>query len=354
MKPSGIVSSLPSHPEALWFADAGLGLMIHWGIAALHGKLDLSWAMIANTPYDRAGAPHNKITPRDYWALADRFAPQCYDPDAWLAPAAAAGFRYAVMTAMHHDGYTLWPSRHSSFGVQSTPGGRDLIGPYVAACRRHGLKVGIYLSPPDWYFDREYMSFNYETMGSFDADKMRNGGIQFDIDHKPTQISQPPPEHEEARRRLFHARVRELLTLYGRIDILWFDGGTWDNEVRDIALSLQPHLVINSRSCAGHFESTECKFPTAPATTWLETVHCWQSCDVKMPNGAPVEVWGYLATENYKSAQWVANGYRLLRQLGGNFLVNVSPRADGTLPDIVYDRFAELREELREVRQALP
>ncbi|NNM87599.1 MAG: glycoside hydrolase, partial [Phycisphaerae bacterium] len=152
-----------THPEAQWFPRAGLGLFIHWGIASVHGGIDLSWGMIANTPWDAAAQGKNKITPEDYWALAPRFQPDRYNPDLWLKAAADAGFQYAVLTTQHHDGYTLWPSRYSSLGVQTHLAGRDLVRPYVEACRRHGLKVGLYYSPPDWLFDRDYKSFNYGT-----------------------------------------------------------------------------------------------------------------------------------------------------------------------------------------------
>lgn len=341
---SGVAVSKPaSHPEAAWFPEAGLGLMVHWGLASVHGGLDLSWGMIANTPWDAAGAPGNKITPREYWRLAERFLPAAYDPEPWVAAAARAGFRYAVFTAMHHDGYTLWPSACSDFGVQSHLGGWDLVAPFVEACRRHGLKVGLYLSPPDWHFDREVMSFNYPSMGGLVGDRRDGAAPVFDQDHRPSEISAPSPGHLSRRRALFHARIHELLTRYGRIDLLWFDGGVRDNDARDLALALQPHLVINSRSCDGHYDCTECHLPSAPPTGWFETVHCWQSCEIRTPRGAPVDVWGYLKTETYKSAAWAYGSYRQLRGWGGNFLLNVGPRPDGSMPGIVLQRLAEFQ-----------
>ncbi|HRJ71989.1 MAG TPA: alpha-L-fucosidase [Terrimicrobiaceae bacterium] len=346
MRPEGIVSSRPTHPEAQWFGTAGLGLMVHWGLPAVHGNLETSWSMIANTPWDAAGAPGNKITPAEYWKLAADFRPENFAPNDWIAAAARAGFRYAVFVAMHHDGYTMWPSRSSRFGVQSTPVGRDLVGPYVEACRRAGIKVGLYLSPPDWHFDRKHMSFNYRSMGGLEGNRKDPTVPMFDEHHRPAVIAPPSADHLAERRQLFHARIRELLTDYGRIDLLWFDGGTWDNDARDLALSIQPHLVINSRICAGHFESTECGFPAEPPVTWMETCYCWQTCDLLMPNGAPVEVWGYLDRETYKPARWVADAYRKLRNWNVNFLLNVSPRPDGTMPPIVYQRFQELQKEL--------
>jgi alpha-L-fucosidase len=332
-----------SHPGAQWFPRAGLGLMIHWGLSSVHGGIDLSWGMLANTPWDASGAPANKITPREYWKLADRFQPVRYDPEPWIAAAARAGFKYAVFVAMHHDGYTLWPSAHSDFGVHTHLGGRDLVAPFVDACKRHGLKVGLYLSPPDWHFDREVMSFNYPSLGGLDRKRPVTGIPRFDQDHAPADVPDPSPEQDARRRAAFHGRIQELLTRYGRVDLLWFDGGTHDNAARDLALRLQPHLVINSRSCDGHFGSSECHLPETPPTGWFETVHCWQSCDLLTPRGTNVDVWGYLKTETFKSARWAHDAHRRLKAWNANFLINVAPRPDGEMPPVVLERLEEFR-----------
>jgi alpha-L-fucosidase len=326
------------HPEAQWFPRAGLGLFIHWGIASVHGDLDLSWSMIANTRYDSAAQGRNKVTPEEYWRLAERFNPTHTNPDKWLAAAKAAGFQYAVFTAMHHDGYTLWPSAYGAMGVQQSLPNRDFVGPFVEACRKHGLKVGLYYSPPDWYFDRQYMSFNYRSDGqSRDA-----GRPTFDTQHQPGVLPPRPPEHIARQREIFHGRVEELLTRYGRIDLLWFDGGAHDNEIRDRARQLQPHIVINDRSCDGDFAHTECYLPDEPSDGWLETCHCWQHSDLQTPDGAHIDFWGYLKEEQYKPAAWMLESLVRLRSLGGNFLANVGPRPNGQLPDVVYERFGEV------------
>jgi alpha-L-fucosidase len=325
------------HPEAQWFPAAGLGLFVHWGLASAHGFMDLSWGMMANTPYDAAAGGANKLPPEEYWKLAERFQPDRYDPDKWLAAAAAAGCQYAVLTAMHHDGYTLWPTEHGDLGVQSHLGGRDLVRPFVDACRRHGLKVGLYYSPPDWRFDRRYMSFNY---GSGDQ-KRFPGRPHFDTHHQPCAIPLKPEDHSRRGREIWLARVEELLTRYGRIDLLWFDGGGHDNAIRDRALELQPHLVINSRSCDGDYGSTECSLPSERFTGWFETPHCWQHSDLIGPWGGNVDFWGYLDKEQYKSTAWMLETLVRLRTWGGNLLINVGPRPDGELPDVVYQRLAE-------------
>ena len=149
-----------------WFPQAGLGLFVHWGLASIPGNLDLSWGMMKNTPWDASVQNRNKLTPAAYFALAKQFNPTNYHPDRWLKAAKDAGFGYAVLTTRHHDGFALWPSKHGDFNTRTYLGGRDLVREYVDACRRQGLKVGFYYSPPDWYFDRQYRSFGYGTQGN--------------------------------------------------------------------------------------------------------------------------------------------------------------------------------------------
>ena len=298
---------------------------------------------MANTPWDIAAQGRNKVTPREYWKLADRFAPEKYDPEKWIAAAAHAGFKYAVFTAMHHDGYTLWPSKYSELGTHTHLNSFDFVGPYVDACRKYNLRVGIYYSPPDWYFDRDFMSFNYKSF-SFNIHTIKNisDHAAFDIDHQSCVRPTTPERHVKERRNLFHHRVEELLTRYGKIDLLWFDGGTHDNELRDQIRKIQPHIVLNSRSLDGDYDCTECSLPTVKPSGWFETCHCWQASDIRHPSGSMVDVWGYLSSEKYKSAQWMIDNYSKLRNWGANFLVNVGPRPDGQLPQIVYQRLDEV------------
>jgi alpha-L-fucosidase len=164
-----------AHRDATWFDGAGLGLFIHWGISSAHGKADLSWAMIKDKPWNAGSEISIDITPAEYWALTERFDPQNYNPKHWLAAAKAAGATYAVLTAKHHDGYTLWPSESGEIGVKTSLGGRDLVRPFVEACREVGLKVGLYYSPPDWHFSRHHMSFEYKSFAAIE-DWRRDGG----------------------------------------------------------------------------------------------------------------------------------------------------------------------------------
>ena len=328
------------HPGAQWFPQAGLGLFIHWGIASVSGRTDLSWAMIANTPYDAAAKGRTKMTPEVYWAQASQFQPSRYNPDKWLKAAADAGFQYAVFTTMHHDGYTLWPSKFSALGVQNHLGGRDLVREYVEACRKNHLRVGLYFSPVDWYEDREYKSFNY---GSTNQIKYP-GRRAFNIRHEPVDLPSPPPDFAARQKATYLGRIRELLSNYGPIDILWLDGGRTDPEVMTLAHELQPQIVVNSRACEGDFRHSECKLPPARPKGWFETCDVWQLSDVPSQSGVGfVDFWGYLKDEHYKSAAWMIANLVRLRAWGGNYLINVGPRPDGELPDVVYQRFAETK-----------
>ena len=317
-----------AHPDAQWFGSAGLGLFIHWGISSVHGGIDISWGMMANTPWDAHLANRNKITPEEYFGLADRFAPEQYDPDRWLAPAAKAGFTYAVMTTRHHDGYAMWPSEHGSFGTKTHLGGRDLVQPYVEACRRNGLKVGLYYSPPDWYWNRQYMTFNYKSRKKAHSPDQPEFGLR----HEVVTIPAKPAGWDARYQAYVRAQVIELLTRY-QPDLLWFDGGPNVISIEEIR-EYNPGIVVNPRMHGyGDFKTPECRMPEAPIDGWWELCEIWPACG-----------WGYEIEdgEKYKSLEWFLGRLRQVRKWNGNYLINVAPRPDGSLPDAYYARIAEL------------
>jgi len=309
------------HPEAQWFAGARLGLFVHWGISSVHGGIDLSWGMIKDTPWDVGGL---RVRPNDYWELARRFNPDRYDPRKWLAAAKALGCRYAVMTTRHHDGFAMWPSRYCDFGTRTYLNGRDLVRPYVDACRAEGLKVGLYFSPPDWRYARRHMSFRYQ----------RAPGPPLGPDHQPTTLETPTPEYVSEQQRQVRGQVEELLTRYGRIDLMWFDGAIPDAREAipvEWVRKLQPHIVINPRLWGvGDFVTPECSIPQERPSGWWEMCHIWHA-----------HGWGYDRREEYRSTAWVLELLAKAATWGGNLLINVSPRPDGSLPDNIYAKMAE-------------
>jgi alpha-L-fucosidase len=321
------------HPDAQWFESAGLGLFVHWGISAVDGEGDLSWSMMARpqgaakdslTKYGFAAVQKN-YTPAEYWEQAGRFGAENYDAAKWLAAAKAAGAAYAVFTTRHHDGYSLWPSEYGELGTRTHLGGRDLVRPFVEACRAQGLKVGLYYSPPDWHHHRNHMSFRY-------------GGAKPDLglDHEPVELPELSPEEKEARaagsRRHIRGQVEELLTSYGKIDLIWFDGNGEDSITIDRIRELQPGIVFNERAHGhGDFATWECRFPKEKPAGWWEYCHVWA-------DGG----WAYLNHEIYKPMGWFLAEMVRARAWGGNFLPSAGPNSRGELPEACYRRLEQL------------
>lgn len=331
-----------THPKAAWFPDAGLGLFLHWGLSSVDGNMDLSWGMMAHTPYDGDRFNTNKMRPVDYWGLADRFDPSHYDPVSWLEPARDAGVTYAVLTTKHHEGFALWPSEWGEFSTRTHLGGRDLLLPYVEACRKLGIKVGFYYSPPDWYLCRDHMSFNYRS-GEWPAEWIERYPEAYalvprgawDETWNPRPEPEPMPEAFEAEfARYVRGQVTELLSNYGEIDLIWFDGNPFTRfvpitveEIRD----MQPGIVINPRlHGVVDFETPECRMPESRPAGW------WEGCFIWNIGG-----WGYTANETYQSTQWFLDLLVRHRSWDGNLLINCAPRPDGSMPDAYYLRMRE-------------
>jgi alpha-L-fucosidase len=348
-----------SHPDAQWFPQAGFGFFIHWGLSSVFdakGKrvYDLSWPMMASSwdkpvitdPKERErilreadwnfnGKPSG-ITPNAYWEAAKDFNPQKYDPEKWVAAAKAAGFTYAVLTTRHHEGFALWPSAYGDFNTKNYMGGRDLVKPFVEACRKYGLKVGLYYSPPDWHFNREFENFlNYETA-------KRNTWLpQLDADHKPRTSVKTPEEKArqiEAYNAMVKGQVEELLTRYGKIDLLWFDGNIPVPERKDAprltqerVRELQPGIVLSPRYFKNGdyvtFEGPKLKTDTKP-NGWAEWCTTW------------TQGWSYNPVDPFYAGGFVLGSLAKARSLDINYLLDVGPDADGELHPEAYRNMA--------------
>jgi alpha-L-fucosidase len=232
------------------------------------------------------------------------------------------------MTTRHHDGFAMWPSDASDFGVKQFLPGVDLVKKFAEGCRANSLKVGFYYSPPDWHFNRDYMTFNY---GSKDQ-KRFPGGPDFDMNHHPVAAIPVEPEaHRQAYLTYIKRQVTELLTRYGKVDVLWFDGGPNAISIDEIR-AMQPGIVVNPRMHGyGDFATPEMKMPDRAPDGWWELCATWAGG------------WGYNKShENYRSAGWMLQYLAHVRSWGGNYLINVGPRADGTLPESYYVRMKEV------------
>lgn len=342
-----------THSDAQWFPDASFGLFIHWGVASVRAS-NISWPMIPGRAlakdkiddpaeqqrivregdWNLNGKP-NSITPNEYWAAAKDFNPQSYDPDKWLRAAKEAGFTYAVLTTRHHEGFALWPSTYGDFNTKNYMGGRDLVKDYVEACRKNGLKVGLYYSPPDWHFDREYMSFLYHG-----AKKTNPWVPSLDADLKvrTTQHSEEETKaHQAAYADYVNGQIEELLTRYGKIDLMWFDGkpAVGDNKVISIQRirQLQPGIVINPRLHGhGDFVTFERRMNIdKPVTGWAEFCNTWTSS------------WSHQDLP-FRSNGFVLGQLATARSLGVNYLLGVGPMSNGEMCDDVYKNMAVVAE----------
>jgi alpha-L-fucosidase len=252
------------------------------------------------------------------------------DYDKILGAVKAAGATYAVMVTKHHDGFTLWPSDFGDIGTKQSFGGRDFVKEFTDACRKHGLKVGLYYSPPDWWFDRQYKNFSM-------------GKQVLDMDHKPVKLPARPKDHDAKRAELVRGQVTELLTNYGKVDLIWFDGGKGEipnTEVR----RLQPGVVINKRNGGnGDYGDSEVGLPGKRFSGWFETcATCW-----------PSKKWAYTEEYGFDDAPMTLTKLVLLRAWGGNLLANLGPMGDGSAPQEAYACWSDMAKWMEHSRESV-
>lgn len=344
-----------TNPGAQWFPQAGLGLFIHWSISSVN-EIDLSWPMMAGTQIgwrnpklDSAevrkimasgGYATGHIPPRQYWALAKDFDPHSFDPDTWIRLAKEAGMTYAVLTTRHHDGFALWPSKYGDFNTKNYLGGRDFVKEFVAACRKYGLKVGLYYSGPDWHFNREFQDFMYYGVGRDYPDIP-----ELDQDYHVRTVAKTEAEKQaqyEAVAAYVKGQVNELLTNYGKIDMIWFDGKpdipvgnpAWkDCITMDQIRQLQPGIVVSPRFFGyGDYKTFESDraLPHNVQTGWAEL------CTTIATSG-----WGYTKAP-LKSTAHILDELAVCRSNNVNMLLNFGPTKEGVFVPEMVTRFKEL------------
>jgi alpha-L-fucosidase len=298
-----------------WFMEARFGMFIHWGIYAIPARGE--WVK-----------QRESITTEDYQPYFDTFNPVDYDPRAWAQAARAAGMKYAVMTAKHHDGFCLFDTKYTDYKAANTLAGRDLIREYVEAFRAEGLKVGFYYSLLDWHHP------DYPIAGDT-IHPMRNHP---DYQNHTGDL----PRYADYIRN----QVEELLTNYGKIDIIWFDfsygemsGEAWKaTELVEMVRRLQPGIIIDNRLggnikarnpevFSGDFASPEQIIPPEGVINEDGQPVPWEAC-ITLNNN-----WGYAAWDDqWKSPATVVRALVECVSKGGNLLLNVGPNARGEIP----------------------
>ncbi|MBP2411789.1 alpha-L-fucosidase [Arthrobacter stackebrandtii] len=292
-----------------WFKAAGLGMFIHYDHASQQG-LEASWPLLGGV----AGLGYSPTAlVADYHSTADSFDPEHWDPAALARKAAAAGMTYAVFTARHHSGWSSWPSKASGRTIESSPYGRrggDLVREYTEAFRAAGIKVGLYYSLSDWGHAK-YPAFTDE-MRPYQHGRYPRAGAADWSDYQ----------------QYLKDQLTELLTWYGPIDLLWFDGEwertreEWDAAGLEAHIrSLAPEIVINDRLIgSGDYRTPEQFIPAQPLAEPWEC--CMTMCDT----------WSYVPEDqNYKSLHEIVRTAVEVVAKGGNLLLNVGPTADGSL-----------------------
>lgn len=308
-----------------WWREGRFGLFIHWGLYAIPGRGEwVQWS--------------EQIPVDEYAKLADQFNPTRFDPAGWAEIAKSAGMKYVVLTTRHHDGFALFDDPGSDFTSVKTAAKRDFIAPYVEALRAAGLRVGFYYSPLDWRFP-----------GYFLPDVQRPSA--------------------EAMRAQYHRQMEELLSHYGKVDLIWFDGGEADwlsfagdwkgaewkkrpsgqhyqgrfdwqhDRVYAMLRRLQPGALINGRAdMPEDFHSRE----SDAALGDFDAEHPWELCTT-IVEGA----WGYQPDVKMKSLEHLVQ--LLVKAAGrdGNMLLNVGPRPDGQIDPAQAQRLREIGEWLR-------
>ena len=309
----------------VWWREARFGMFVHWGLYAL-----LAGEWEGKTNYGEWIRNNAKIPIETYDQLLGRFNPTQFSADAFAKTAAGAGAKYLVITSKHHDGFGLFASKAGSFNVMSTPFKRDIMAEIARACRANGVTPCWYHSIMDWHHP-DYLP------------------------RRPWEAAARPATGAEFTRFVdyLHRQVDELLTNYGDIGVMWFDGqweNTWTRELGqalyDRCLRLQPNVIVNNRVAPGQTVNVGVKeigtsaigdFGTpeqAVPENGLPGVD-WESCITMNGN------WGYnRADKNFKSVEQLVGLLIETASKGGNLLLNVGPTGEGLIPAESVERMA--------------
>ncbi len=294
-----------------WFYEARFGVFLHWGVYSVYG--------LGEQVLFREHLDHD-----EYAATARAWNPKHFNASEWAEIIKSGGAKYAVLTTRHHDGFCLWDSKETDYTSVRQSAGRDFVAEYVDACRKVGLRVGLYYSLGDW------------RMPAF------------------WEGPENDPDGWNSFREKVHAQVRELLTNYGKIDVFWFDGDwprsamEWKSvELIEMMRKLQPDILINNR--AGKIPGKDGAppkelgdFGTPEQHIARDPVRLWESCQV-----STWRMWGYATGDHWKPANRLLDALTEAASKGGNLLLNVGPDAEGKIPNQFVERIKKIGEWLK-------
>src|SRR6201985_73406 len=300
-----------------WWEDGRFGMFIHWGLYS--GAARHEWVK------------HNEhMTNEEYQKYFDQFNPDLFDPVKWAKEAKAAGMKYAVLTSKHHEGFCLFDSKYTDYKATHTPAKRDLVREYVNAFRAQGLKVGFYYSLLDWHHP-DYTMDNVHPLVQKDTTKANYARL-----NKGRDMAK--------YRQYMRNQITELLTNYGKIDIICLDW-SWDNkkdledhhgkgkddwgavELLKLIRKLQPGIIVDNRLGLGDYsDGADFETPEQVGTAELAKYRgkTWETCQTFSGS------WGYYRDENtWKTHRQLLDLLITSVSNGGNLILNVGPTARG-------------------------
>lgn len=332
-----MLKAKPTVGDTSWFQHDRFGLFIHWGLYALPARHE--WVK------HREEIP-NEVYDARYFT---RFDPDLYDPAAWARAAAGAGMKYFVVTTKHHEGFCLWDSKLTDYKATNTPCGRDLIRPMAEAFRKEGLKVGFYHSLIDWHHPDYVLDPHIGPYRNHpDRAKMNEGRDQ------------------KRYAKYLHGQVRELLTGYGKVDVLFYDfsypkpdgsgkgRADWESEkLLAMTRKLQPGIIVNDRLDLEDVEGGwDIKTPEQfLPREWVRVNGqpvVWETCQTFSGS------WGYHRDEaTWKSVDMLVRMLIEVVSRGGNLLLNVGPTGRGEFDERALDRLAGMGEWMKRHARAI-
>ena len=322
-----------------WWREARFGMFIHWGVYSVPA------GYYNGHPVNRIGEwimNRGKIPVADYQAFAKEFNPVKYDADAWVKLAKEAGMKYIVITAKHHDGFAMFKSNASKWNiVDATPYGKDVLKPLAEACRKYGMKLGFYYSQAqDWNNPGGAAARKVASEGWANPDSAKIDA--YTAAHEghwdPAQTTKTMAQYID---EVAVPQVKELLTNYGDVAVIWWDTptGMTDEFAQklDDVLKLQPNIITNDRlkrpNFPGDYKTPEQRIPKLGELDNSD----WETCMTM--NGT----WGYKKDDhNWKSTETLIRNLIDIASKNGNYLLNVGPKSDGTFPEESIERLKQV------------
>ncbi|MEO8171746.1 MAG: alpha-L-fucosidase [Sediminibacterium sp.] len=313
-----------------WWREARFGMFIHWGVYAQFAGVYNGHEQL------RGGAEwimnRSKIPVAEYQAMAKQFNPVKFDADAWVKTAKNAGMKYIVITAKHHDGFAMFKSNASKWNIaDATPYGKDVLKDLAAACKKYGIRLGFYYSQAqDWNNPGGSAARKVASEGWLNPDSAKIDA--YTKEHNGHwDAAQETSSFADYIDRVAVPQVKELMTNYGDVAVLWWDTPT--NMTDDAALKLQeqlkyqPNIITNDRlkrpNFPGDTKTPEQKIPGLAELDGKD----WETCMTM--NGT----WGFRTSDNkWKTPETLIHNLCDIASKGGNYLLNVGPKPDGTFP----------------------